>query len=407
MRIKIYFISALCVALSLATVSCNSDGDKFDYNKKGLLITGTETDPLVKFVVEDTPSTYDVTVKSTVKVDQDVNVTVAIDTTLISKYNEAHHTNFFAAPDGSVELDNKDVTIPAGSALSTAASVKIVDTENFLDGRTYVVPVTISGVKNADGEEVLESSKTIYLKISRVLSFYAVNNNSSASSNFIFDDAKAADLTTFTFEIKCYSTHFGNGGNIERLCSFEEKNESNASMLRFGENGMAGNQLQWVSPAGSVPSATRFATNRWYLISLVYDGSQFIMYVDGVKDAVLGAAGKSCKFQRFEMGMSWGGYNSGQFFPGRFCEVRVWNRALSATEMVNGMCGVDPHSKGLVAYWKMNEGTGSIFKDATGNGYDMDWNNTWRADYEGDLIHHTDYGKNINWVKDANNKCAQ
>ncbi len=407
MRLNKYFISALCITASLVTAGCTSEGDKFDYGKKGLLITGTETNPLTKFVVEDTPSTYAVTAQSTAKTDRDINITFAIDTTQIAEYNKEHKTSFFAPPKGSVVLDNPNAVIAAGTALSTASSVKVVDTENFAEGRTYVVPVTIQEVKNAGDEQVIKSGKTIYLKISRVLNFYSIDNNYQASSNFIFDDSKAVKLTNFTYEIKVYSYGFGSGGNIKRVCSFEEKDEANASMLRFGENGMDGNQLQWVSPAGSVPSTTRFAANRWYMISLVYDGSQFAMYVDGVKDAVLGGAGKSCNFQRFEMGMSWGGYNSGQFFGGRIAEVRVWNRALSTSEMTNGICGVDARSKGLIAYWKMNEGSGNIFKDATGNGYDMDWNNTWRADYEGDLIHHTDYGNYIKWVKDDKNKCAQ
>lgn len=407
MKLKIYFISALCLAAVFFTVSCTSKGDDFDYSKKGILITGTETDPLVKFVVEDTPSSYAITAKSTAKVDRDVNITFDIDTTLVSQYNEAHQTSFYAAPKGSVEIENPDVVMSAGTALSSAASVKVVDTENFTEGRSYVVPVTIKSVSNAGDEQVIESCKTVYLKISRVINFYSLVNSYSASSNFIFDDSKAVNLTNFTFEIKVCSDGFGSGGNIKRVCSFEEKDEKNASMLRFGENGMDGNQLQWVSPAGSVPSTTRFAANRWYMVSLVYDGSEFAMYVDGVKDAVLGASGKSCNFQRFEMGMSWGGYNSGQFFSGRIAEVRVWNRALATSEMTNGLCGVDSHSKGLVAYWKMNEGDGHIFKDATGNGYDMDWNNTWRADNESDLIHHTDYGNYIKWVKDDKNKCAQ
>lgn len=409
MRLNKYFISALCITVSLITTSCTSEGDKFDYGKNGILITGTETDPLTKFVVEDTPSTYAVTAKSTAKVDHDIDVTFAIDTTLVAEYNKEHNTSFYAPPKGSVELDNPDVVISSGTALSTASSVKVIDTENFLDGRTYVVPVTIKNVKNPGDEQVLGSSKTIFLKISRVLNFYSIENNYQASSNYIFDDSKAVNLTNFTYEIKLYAYSFGSsGGDIERVCSFEEKDEGNASMLRFGESGMDGNQLQWVSPAGSIPSTTRFAANRWYTVSLVYDGSQFTMYVDGVKDAVLSSSGKSCKFQRFEMGMSWGGYNNSQYFPGRIAEVRVWNRALTTSEMTNGLCGVDSHSKGLLAYWKMNEGSGHIFKDATGNGYDMDWNNTWRDDNEsGNLIHHTDYGNNIKWVKDDKNKCSQ
>lgn len=385
-----------------------TEGDNFNYNKKGILITGTESDPLIKFSVEDTPSTYPITAKATKKVTSDVNIIFAIDTTLVAKYNQKNGTSFFAPPAGSVELEHPEVVISSGTALSSAAQAKVVDTENFKDGRTYVIPVTIKSLTNSNGEEIIDASRTIYLKISRVLQFTSLVNDYSISSNYIFDDSKAVNLTNFTFEIKIRADRFGSsGGSIERVCSFEEKDESNASMLRFGEAGMDGNQLQWVSPIGSIPSSTRFAANKWYMISLVYDGSTMTMYVNGVKDASANGSVASVNFQRFELGMSWGGYNYSQFFPGRISEVRVWNRALSASEIVNGICGVDSKSKGLVAYWKMNEGFGHIFHDATGNGYDMDWNDTWRADYESGLVHHTDYGDHLTWIKDDNNKCSQ
>ena len=410
MKSNIIKLSAFAAVFAGAALLAGcSDGDDFDYGQKGVFVTGTDTDPLVKFVVEDTPSSYAITASATKKATKDINVEFAIDTTLVSQYNQTHSSSFYATPQGSVELENADVTIAAGSALSTVAKVKVVNTENFQDGRTYVIPVTIKSISGGDGESVINSSRTVFLKVSRVLQFTSLVNESSFSSNYIFDDAKAVDLTNFTYEIKVRADQLGTaGGQIQRVCAFEEKDEKNASMLRFGENGMDGNQLQWVSPAGSVPSSTRFQNNTWYLISLVYDGSSMTMYVNGVKDATLGASGISVKFQRFELGMSWGGYNLGQFFPGRIAEVRVWNRALSPNEMVNGICGVDPKSKGLVAYWKMNEGGGNtVFKDATGNGYDMDWNKSQRDIYANGNMVETPYGGSLKWVNDENNKCAQ
>lgn len=409
MKLNISKLSAVAlIALGAMAVASCSDGDDFDYNKKGIFVTGTESTPLVKFSVEDTPSTYTVTAQTTKKAESNIKVDFAIDNSLVDEYNEKNGSSFFAAPEGTVVIDNPEVTISAGAALSSTAQVKVVSTEGWDDSRTYVVPVTIKNVSGTTGETVVEASRTIYLKISRTMQFTSLVNSANFSSNYIFDDSKAVDLTNFTFEIKFRADRFGSsGGQIERLCAFEEKDESNASMLRFGEAGMDGNQLQWVSPVGSIPSDTRFQAGRWYKVSLVYDGSAMTMYVDGVKDASTTASGKTVKFQRFELGMSWGGYNSSQFFPGRIAEVRVWNRALSATEMQNGLCAVDPNSEGLIGYWKMNEGEGSVFHDATGHGYDMDWNDTWRADYEGDLIHHTDYGNLLQWANDELNKCAQ
>jgi hypothetical protein len=105
--------------------------------------------------------------------------------------------------------------------------------------------------------------------------------------------------------------------------------------------------------------------------------------------------------------MSWTSYGSSQRFNGRIAEVRLWNRALTTSELQLGLCGVDPESDGLVAYWKMNEGTGYVFNDATGNGYDMDWSSTWREVTEGQGLVEQDKSSYVNWLLDESNKCSQ
>ncbi len=401
---KIYikvFLSILSFGL-VALSSC-TEGDDFDYGKNVVYITGTEITPVTKFVVEDTPSSYAITASATAKVTHDVNVRFAIDNSLVDAYNEKNNTNYYAIPDGTVAIENSDVVIKAGKSFSTPVTVKVISTEAFADGRVYVIPVTIEQV---DGLELLKPSKTIYLQISRAIHFTSLNvSNTNLYSNFIFPDDKKQELANFTYEIKFYSEQWH---SIARLCSFTSKDEKRSSMLRFGEAGMDVNALQWVSPNGSIVSSTRFSTERWYTVSLAYTGSQLTMYVDGVKDSEGAGDGKPVDFQRFELGMSWTGYRSSQYFRGRIAEVRVWNRALSSAELKMGLCGVDPESEGLVAYWKMNEGEGHIFKDATGHGFDMDWSNTTREVSEGQgLTPNLDYSSAIAWDSDDINKCYQ
>ena len=397
----------LLLAAGWLLVGCDSEGDKFDYQKVGLLITGTEQVPVQRFTVDELPAAYAVTVKATRRCTKDVTVRLAIDTTLVREYNKSHGTAYYPVPASAVTLENSEVTIKQGEALSTAAQVKVISTDGFIEGATYVIPVTIEQVEG-EGGEVIESSRTLLLQISRIISFYSLDNNYQASSNYIFPDEKMVNLTNYTIEFKVYSYKFGNVGNIKRVLSIEGKNEEEANMFRFGENGSAGGDiLQWVLPGGRCFSSTHFKTNRWYLVSCTYDGSTFKMYVDGVEDAQTSGSGKATPFQRFELGMSWGGYRSSQFFSGRLCEVRVWNRALTASEIATGFAGVNAHSDGLVAYWKMNEGEGHIFHDATGHGYDMDWTDTWRDDSENGVLVHHDYSQYIKWVIDDNNKVAQ
>ncbi|MBP1613581.1 MAG: hypothetical protein H6Q13_1029 [Bacteroidetes bacterium] len=402
---KTYNLISFLIAMSfgLFTLIGCAEGDDFDYGKTVVFITGTETTPVKKFVVEDTPSTYAITASATNQVSQDVQVKFAIDNSLVENYNKEHNTNYYAIPEGAAVIEDTDALIQSGKSFSTPAVVKVVSTENFAEGRVYVIPVTMTQV---NGLDVLQSSKTIFLQISRVIHFTSLNiSNTNLYSNFIFADDKKQELSNFTYEIKFYSDDWH---TIARLCSFTSKDEQRSSMLRFGENGQAVNALQWVSPTGSIVSTTLFSTGRWYTVSLTYDGSKLTMYVNGVKDAEGAGDGKSVDFQRFELGMSWTGYRSSQYFHGRISEVRVWSRALKPAEMQMGLCGVDPKSDGLLAYWKMNEGEGHIFKDATGHGYDMDWTNTAREINEGaGLTYNLDYSSAIGWDSDDKNKCNQ
>ena len=73
--------------LGAAMFASCSDGDDFDYNKKGIFVTGTETNTLVKFNVEDTPSTYTLTAQTTKKAESDITVDLNIDNSLVDEYN--------------------------------------------------------------------------------------------------------------------------------------------------------------------------------------------------------------------------------------------------------------------------------------------------------------------------------
>lgn len=77
-------------------------------------------------------------------------------------------------------------------------------------------------------------------------------------------------------------------------------------------------------------------------------------------------------------------YDNNNFFKGLVSEVRIWNKALTSEEInsENHFYTVEPDSEGLVAYWKMNDGDGSIFKDNTSNGNNLvgqTFNDAWNT----------------------------
>ncbi len=398
-------VIAACAFLFAGCVA----GDFFDPSPEAIVMTGTDMNPMIKFAVEDDAATYPVTVSATGPVSEDVKISLKIDNSLVEKYNKQYRTSYYALPDNATALDKKEVVIEKGATSSEASLFRIVSKDAFEDGRIYIVPVTITAV-NGGGLDVLEASRTLYIRLSTIMDFTALDiSNYRMYSNYIFDDSKKIELPTYTYEIKCMIDQYHPGSEpISRLCSWTAKDESRSMMLRFGENGQDINSLQIVSPGGNIISKTRFETGNWYTLSLAFDGSVLRFYVNGVLDSEL-VADCSNVFQRFELGMSWGGgYPQKQRFLGRIAEVRVWDRALSIGEIQLGLCAVDATTaEGLKAYWRMNDGEGHIFHDATGNGYDMDWSVTSRDSNEDGPLEDYDYSSYAEqaWVFDDKNKC--
>jgi hypothetical protein len=380
----IFSAAALCM-MTMFIAGCK----KYKEYNDVIFITGTETNKIVKFTVEGVPSSFGVTVSASTKVSENITVNFQVDTTLVKSYNEERSANYFAAPAGSYEMSATTGVIKAGTNISDPLAVRIISTASFVDGRTYIIPVTIKSVSGPLG--VLEASRTIFLKIAKVSQFNAID---ISNPNFYDSDTFPTPLTNiskFTFEIKCLVNSWHTGTPpISRLCNWGPASQTTFNLLRFGEGGSQVNQLQWINSSGGVFSNTLFELNKWYTISCVYDGSSCKLYVDGQLDNSFDAAGQLYEFGAIELGMSFAGYQTSQRFLGRIAEIRFWDRVLSKTEIAESLCGVDATSNGLVAYWKMNEGTGNVFIDRTGKGRNMTWTKA-----------------PVVWNSDLGNKCAQ
>ena len=403
-----YIKFGVVAACALVLASCVGK-DFFDPSPEGVVMTGTDINPMIKFAVEDDAAAYPVTVSATGPVSEDVTVSIKIDNSLVDQYNKQFRTNYYSLPANATKLEKSEVVIKKGKTSSEVSLFRLVSKEAFEDGRIYMVPVTVTAVKGG-GLGVIEASRTLYIRLSTIMDFTALDiSNYSMYSNFIFPDEKKLELANYTYEIKCYINQYHPGSEpISRLCSWTSKDESRSMMLRFGENGQDINSLQIVSPGGNIISKTRFETGNWYTLSLAYDGTSLKFFVNGVLDSEL-VADCSNTFQRFELGMSWGGgYPQKQRFLGRVAEIRVWDRALSTGEIQLGLCAVDAKTaEGLKAYWRMNEGEGHIFHDATGNGYDMNWAETVRDNGENDVLNPFNNSSYVEagWVFDDKNKC--
>ncbi len=371
--------------IAIVFVNCK----KYKEYKDVILMTGTETSKVAKFTVEGVPSSFAVSATATGKVSEDITVSFAVDTSLVAAYNTERSANYYAAPTGSYEVSGNSGVIKTGTNVSDPITIRITSLGDFVDGRTYIIPVTIKSVTGP--LEVLEASRTIYLKVARVTQFTSVD---ISNPNFYDSDTfptTLPNITAFTFEVKCYVSSWHTGSPpISRLCNWGPVDQHLFNLLRFGEAGSQQNQLQWINSSGSCFSTTLFSLNKWYTISCVYNGSSCKLYVDGDLDNSFDATGQVYELGAIELGMSYAGYQTSQRFLGRIAEIRFWNRVLSKTEIQEGLCGVDAASNGLVGYWKLNEGSGKTFFDRTGNGRNMVWNKA-----------------PVVWNTASDNKCAQ
>jgi LruC domain-containing protein len=102
--------------------------------------------------------------------------------------------------------------------------------------------------------------------------------------------------------------------------------------------------------------------NKWYHIAATYNGTSFNLYVDGVLKSTSSTIGTMNYTHRT---ISIGSDNGNQkFFKGYIDDVAFWTKSLSTNEIIQGMnLGWNGSENGLLAYWKFNEGNGTILQN--------------------------------------------
>ena len=131
--------------------------------------------------------------------------------------------------------------------------------------------------------------------------------------------------------------------------------------------------------------------NQWHHVVWVFDSGEVndkIIYIDGQLDSQqngyntnvnLGSGANRYGF--FGDGSEASSYNAnrnGIYYQGHMDQVSIWHRAFSASEF-SSLLNVDVNATGLVAYWPMNEGTGTSISDLGPNNYNATTYNgpTW------------------------------
>ncbi len=136
-------------------------------------------------------------------------------------------------------------------------------------------------------------------------------------------------------------------------------------------NTKTGNKIQFTVENTSGTTATVNSTinpsaNTWYFLAGTYDGSNVKLYINGTLQGTASLTGniRANTDCRLNMGRLPWGYG---FFVGYIDEVRIWNVALSQSDIQTQMTSTstvqDAYCK---SYWNFNENSGTTITDSKG-----------------------------------------
>ena len=134
-----------------------------------------------------------------------------------------------------------------------------------------------------------------------------------------------------------------------------------------------GNNNHYIFGLGDGSAGVPFtlAPNVWQHLAIVRDSTNINhVYINGVEAGHAAGSGQiNYDGNQFLRIGAWGG--GSRYWTGSVDEVRVWDHALTAAEIVAGMTGnLTGSEAGLSGYWRFNEGSGTNSVDQTASHHD-------------------------------------
>lgn len=365
MKLLRYSFLLSLVAMFWGCQSNNIDEEHHYTNHLYITSDAICSDLLIKDDVVESTRKIDYRIASPIS--NDVQMSFEAVPSMTAAYNLSYNDNAIALDEKYYEIPQKTATIKAGDVTGESVVINFKNTNELDSEHRYVLPVTISTASNID---ILQSKRTVFY----VFKGAALINVVANIRKIYFPIRWASDvssLSTITVEALVRASDWEDGRDNALSSVFGIEG---TFLVRIGDADRPRNQLQLVAPGGNFPNpnvAPGLPTNEWVHIAIVYDATtrERLYYQNGVLVASDNAASSSVNLSRgCYVGYS---YDSTRWLPGEISELRIWSKQRSADEIANSAYYVDPKSEGLIAYWRFNEGTGSVIHDYTGHGNDI------------------------------------
>lgn len=274
-------------------------------------------------------------------------------------------------------------TFAGGSPASSTAVFPVVQ---YATPGTYAVKLV---ARSATGRDSL--TRTGYISVGGGGASGGANTSLRLDGTTKYVDAGTLNLSGAALSLECWvkaASFKAAFPNISSLVGIEDP--TNVALVRMGDAGLASNKLQFVLQVGTtarkLASPTALTANTWYHVAATFDGSTMKLYLNGVLDASMAVSGSATASGIFTLGRN---YDSARILDGWLDEARAWTRALTPAEIAANAClvpGLTPGPvPGLAAYFRLNDGPGSIATDASGQGHTGALANPAPADWSPDV----------------------
>lgn len=300
---------------------------------------------------------------------EDCSFKLVVDTNVLELYNKVQSTSYISLPKNSFEMDSV-ITIMQGKYSADAVKIKIKPLTQDMVGETYALPLRLVSL---DGKVPTMSSTGTFVITTEAIIVSSLPQFTGTADLEVAMPNGSETYNEYTVEVKFQISNtanrnravFANGngdGFNSVLLRFEDPQTTNPSFQAHSLVQIVGRNAIYMNPTYAI------IPNKWQHLALTCNGSQYKMYINGAFAGQKDIPAGPTVFQD----ISW--FSSGTWWNGckiMMTEARIWSVCRTETQIQNNQATVSSKSKGLEAYWRLNEGKGNSFVDCTGHGHTM------------------------------------
>ena len=371
-KINRLILSTIGLGMSVVGFSACSDAEYKPLDNT-IYVNGAMVDPLRQLTIGGEEINTDIIIRTAVPVKKDVKVKVAVNQEALAEYNKRYDANYELLPAEYYALSSQELTIAQGKSIAPTLKVtfKPLSKEMKESGKKYALAVSV--VSTSVVEFIpLKGAESYIIALDQVIETKAIKLLPQQGLRTSLGEG--IKTNTWSVEMRIKSDNIKPEYNNQSFMGISSGLAGGeASGFIFGR--WEGDVLQFkVNGHDGVSAGIKPESNKWYHVALVCSNGTLSIYVNGQ----LSKQEQNLKFatvgQYKDVVLAYPKWKNHPYRKSNYymSEVRFWNRALTAAQIRRNRFSIDPSTPGLVAYWRLDEGTGTKFKDATGKGHDLE-----------------------------------